>query len=202
MNESPKWQWDVYFKVVPKLPKETLLKALQFFDEENNMDLHRTAIDIGCGHGPDTIELLKRGWNVLAIDAQEEGLEIIRSSILPEWSKKLELQQKAFEGIKLRRAQFINASLSLPFCKPEYFKNLWIEIEDSIFSNGRFAGHLFGKRDSWAEYDNMTFHTQPDIEKMFRHFSIEYFSEKEFDGFQAGGVPKHWHMYELVAKKK
>ena len=96
----------------------------------------------------------------------------------------------------------VAASLSLPFCKPEYFKNLWIEIEDSIFSNGRFAGHLFGKRDSWAEYDNMTFHTQPDIEKMFRHFSIEYFSEKEFDGFQAGGVPKHWHMYELVAKKK
>jgi len=34
MSESPKWQWDIYYKAVPNVPKETLLRALHAFDEE------------------------------------------------------------------------------------------------------------------------------------------------------------------------
>jgi hypothetical protein len=56
MSESPNWQWDIYYKAVPNTPKDTLLKALQLFDNENCLD--KTAIDIGCGHGPDTFELI------------------------------------------------------------------------------------------------------------------------------------------------
>ncbi len=61
---------------------------------------------------------------------------------------------------------------------------------------------MFGINDSWAVYDNMAFHTRADIDKMFENFEIKYFSEVEQDGFQAGGVPKHWHLYDIVAQKK
>ena len=202
MSESPKWQWDVYYKVVPSTPKATLLVALKLFEDENYSNVEKDAIDVGCGHGPDTIELLKRGWNVLAIDREETGLEIIRNSINPEWTKSLELQKSSFEDMKLKSVNLINASLSLPFCRPEHFKKLWNEIDTSIITGGRFAGHFFGMRDSWAEYENMIFHDQSDIEGLFQHYKIEHFVEKEYDGFQAGGVPKHWHIYEVVAKKR
>lgn len=203
MPNSPNWEWTIYYKVVPNdKPKETLLKALELFEEKFDEASDKTAIDLGCGHGPDTLELLKRGWTVTAIDNQKEGLEIIKGLILPEWSERLQLQRSGFEGLKLNKVPFINASLCLPFCKPEFFKDLWDEIVNSIQSGGRFAGHLFGVHDSWAVYENMTFHTQSDMDKMFERFDIEYFNEFEQDGFAAGGYPKHWHLYEIVARKK
>nr|WP_312508672.1 class I SAM-dependent methyltransferase [Pseudomonas luteola] len=33
------------------------------------------ALDLGCGTGRDTLELLARGWDVIAVDAQAEALE-------------------------------------------------------------------------------------------------------------------------------
>jgi Methylase of polypeptide chain release factors len=203
MPNSPNWEWSVYYQVVPNdKPKETLLKALSFFEENSDSDYNRIAIDLGCGHGPDTLELLNRGWTVTAIDSQKEGLDIISRRILPEWSERLHILQSDFEGLKLQKAQLINASLSLPFCKPEYFNGIWNEIVHSIKDGGRFAGHLFGKNDSWAVFDNMSFHTRADIDMMFKDFDIEYFSEVEQDGFEAGGVPKHWHLFNIVARKK
>jgi trans-aconitate methyltransferase len=32
------------------------------------------AVDLGCGAGRDTAELLRRGWRVLAIDAEAEAI--------------------------------------------------------------------------------------------------------------------------------
>lgn len=203
MRNSPNWEWSVYYQNVPNnKPKDTLLKALGFFEESTGFDLNKKAIDLGCGHGPDTLELLKRGWTVTAIDSQKEGLDIVKNAIMPEWSERLELLQCGFEGLKLQKVQLVNASLSLPFCRPEYFDSLWNEIEESIAAGGRFAGHLFGMNDTWAEYDNMTFHTRNDIEEMFKAFDIEYLDELEQDGFQAGGVPKHWHLFSIVAQKR
>jgi hypothetical protein len=31
---------------------------------------------------------------------------------------------------------------------------------------------------------------------------VEYFEEREYDGYKAGGFLKHWHLYEVAAKKK
>lgn len=203
MPNSPNWEWDVYYQNVPNdKPKETLLKALSLFEEGHIPENQKVAIDLGCGHGPDTLELLRRGWEVTAIDSQKEGLDIIKGLVLPEWNQRLHLQQSVFEGLNLQKAQFINASLCLPFCRPEYFNSLWVEIVNSINVGGRFAGHLFGLNDSWAIYNNMTFHNQDNINKLFENFEIEYFFEVEQDGFQAGGVPKHWHLYNIVARKK
>ncbi len=113
---SPKWEWSIYYQVVPNnRQKETLLKALSLFEEDSSPGSGKMAIDLGCGHGPDTLELLKRGWTVTAIDSQKEGLDIIKNKALPEWSERLHPQQSEFEGLKLHKAHLVNASLSLPF---------------------------------------------------------------------------------------
>lgn len=183
-------------------PKETLIKALELFEEKSGTNSDKTAIDLGCGHGPDTLELLKRGWTVTAIDSQKDGLEIIKGMISPEWSERLQLRQSEFEGLKLQKALLVNASLCLFFSRPDYFNDIWNEIVDSINIGGRFSGNLCGLHDSWAVYENMTFHSQADIDRMFEKFDIEYFNETEQDVLLADRYPKHWHLYDIVARKK
>jgi hypothetical protein len=39
-------------------PRETLLKALAGFAREDSADIRRTAVDLGCGAGADSLELL------------------------------------------------------------------------------------------------------------------------------------------------
>ena len=63
--------WSRYYAAAGQDPRETLLAALERFDAEGRAGL---AVDLGCGTGRDTFELLRRGWRVLAIDAQSEAL--------------------------------------------------------------------------------------------------------------------------------
>ncbi|MGH7493349.1 MAG: hypothetical protein ACREOO_13290 [bacterium] len=46
-------------------PRETLLAALARFEGEESANLRRTAVELGCGAGADSLELLRQGWNVL-----------------------------------------------------------------------------------------------------------------------------------------
>jgi SAM-dependent methyltransferase len=43
----------------------------------------RLAIDLGCGEGTDALELLARGWLVLAVDAEPAGLALLQARIPP-----------------------------------------------------------------------------------------------------------------------
>ncbi|HKA27105.1 MAG TPA: class I SAM-dependent methyltransferase, partial [Gaiellaceae bacterium] len=60
-------------------PRETLLFALDLFEREGGGGKERLAVDLGCGEGRDTVELLRRGWRVLAIDAEREAIERLRT---------------------------------------------------------------------------------------------------------------------------
>ncbi|MFH7029096.1 MAG: class I SAM-dependent methyltransferase [Heteroscytonema crispum UTEX LB 1556] len=91
------------------------------FDSENATTESRFAIDLGCGEGRDTVELLRRGWRVLAIDGEVEAINRLlnRPSINREF---LETRVTRFENLILPDAvDLINASFSLPFCPPEFF---------------------------------------------------------------------------------
>ena len=67
--------WSAYYRAVAgRPPRDTLLKALDLFDLEKSPKSPRFAVDLGCGDGRDMVELLKRGWQVLAIDGNEEAI--------------------------------------------------------------------------------------------------------------------------------
>jgi trans-aconitate methyltransferase len=71
-----KQNWETYYQAVEgRPPHETLLKALSIFDAEPLLDRPRFAVDLGCGDGRDTVELLRRGWRVLAIDKEQNAFD-------------------------------------------------------------------------------------------------------------------------------
>ncbi len=194
--------WSSYYKNKSNLvPRDTLLKVIEFFENEKTSGEQLFAIDLGCGHGADTLELLKRNWKVLAIDSSAEGLAILEDSVIPSRKRNFRKVNMSFEDLKLMKCDLLNASYSLPFCKPEFFSRMMKEIDSSILKGGRFSGNFFGKNDSWAGNKNMTFHSKEELLNFFRNFEMEYLEEKDEDGVTASGESKHWHVYSVIAKK-
>ena len=202
-NDNARWNWDSYYaNVTNQNPRDILLKGLELMTNDLDNEKTHFAIDLGCGNGPDTMELLKRGWKVLAIDNEQSALTILEESIQKDWKERLETKRQSFDEVKLPSCDFIIASLSIPFCEPEHFPKFWEEIQNSLKVGGRFAGNFFGEKDGWANIDSMIFHTQEQVHELFNKFEIEYFNEWEYDRPTSGmGIMKHSHLFSVVGKK-
>src|SRR5579862_1586306 len=73
--------WPAYFDAVAGLPaRETLVYALARFEGDSHAELAEgaeegmLAVDLGCGDGRDAVEMLSRGWRVVAVDSEAEGI--------------------------------------------------------------------------------------------------------------------------------
>ncbi len=194
-------RWTDYYQAVAgRPPRETLLIALERFSAESSP--RKTAVDLGCGDGRDTVELLRRNWRVIAVDGEPEAIDRLRrrSDINRTY---LETRVQRFEELTLPPdVDLVNASFCLPFCPPDFFTGLWQEVVTALKPGGRFCGHLFGDRDSWAEYHDISFHTRPQLEQLLTPFEIELLDEEEHPGKTALGEEKHWHLYNIVARKQ
>lgn len=195
--------WVTYYQAVEgRPPRETLLKALAQFDVEPPKP--RLAVDLGCGDGRDTVELLRRGWQVLAIDGEPKAFERLldRPDVQP-FQTQLQTQLMRFEALTLPiEVDLINASFCLTFCPPARFPDLWQTIVAALKPGGRFCGHLFGDRDSWTIYPNRTHHSRPQVEALLQPFQVEWLEEEDHPGVTAIGEQKHWHLYNIVAQKR
>ena len=183
-----------YYDAVGDEPRDTLLAALDRFVAPG------TAVDLGCGTGRDTLELLRRGWQVVAIDSEAEAIGRLRAAARDD--VRLATQVAVYEDAALPECDLVNASWSLPFCRPEVFGVVWARIIDSLRPEGRFAGQLFGDRDEWSTESDMTFHTRAEAEGLFGVFELERFDEYEEDGQTVLGNPKQWHVFNVVARKR
>lgn len=197
--------WAEFYKVVRgRAPHETLYWALHLF--ASRTPTHGPspfAIDLGCGSGTDTIELLRRGWRVLAIDAHPAALESLLELVPSDLGALLECKQAAFEAMEpLPPADLVNAAASLPFCRPESFDGLWSRTVDAVRPGGRFSGHFFGEHDTWAAQPDMTCISRHLALDLLRPFEVEVFYENERDGTTALGERKHWHVFYVVARKR
>lgn len=204
--------WPGYFRsVAGREPRETLLDALARFDAEAPVDAAAAApshqplaIDLGCGEGRDTAELLRRGWRVLAIDGHPMGLDLLsQRTDIPDRSG-LQTLLAAFEDIapgSLPLCRLVNASFSLPFCPPSHFDTLWSEIRRAIEPGGRFAGQFFGERDSWASLPDRSHQTRDAVLHLLDGLEIERFDEEERDGTDCHQQAKRWHVFHVVGKR-
>lgn len=62
---------------------------------------------------------------------------------------------------------------------------------------------FFGTKDSWVEIKpKMVFLSKTEVLELFKNFDIIHFKEIEEDKKTALGVMKHWHIYDIIAKKK
>jgi tellurite methyltransferase len=196
--------WHRYYEAAGEAPRETLLDALGRFEQEGGGP--GLAVDLGCGTGRDTAELLRRGWRVVAIDAEKEAIERLRA--LLDSDERLTPVVSSIESARWPRARLVNASFALPFVPPAAFPEVWRRIRRSLEPGGRFSGQLFGDRDDWAggrglacHKGEITFHTPAEVDDLVRPFSIERLDEVEEDGETAIGEAKHWHLFNVVVRK-
>ncbi len=192
--------WPGYFASVAGKPaRETLLFALDRFGSEPPAD----AIDLGCGEGRDTQELLSRGWDVLAIDGSQEGIDLLLTRPGLKNHPKLTTRVSTFETLDdLPKVRLLNASFSIPFCHPDHFERFWGVVTGAIEPGGRFAGQLFGDRDSWAEISDRSHQPLAEAKRLFEGFELEMFDEEERDKQDFQGIEKRWHVYHVVARKR
>lgn len=193
--------WSAYYRAVAgRPPRDTLLAALERFEAESLPAKPRFAVDLGCGDGRDTVELLRRGWQVLAIDREQEAIALLLNRVKVE---QLQTSVTRFEDVTLPHfVDLVNASFALPFCLPEHFPQLWAKIVTAIKPGGRFCGQLFGDRDSWAVYTSMTHHTRQQLEELLQTFEVESLIEEEHPGKTAIQEEKYWHLFHVVARKQ
>jgi len=181
-------------------PRELLLRTLDHIDWEGKVRRKRRAVDLGFGAGTDTLELLRRGWDVLAIDQEPAAVAFLARRVSPRLRKSLTLRTSPMEGLSLPKVDLIYASYSLPFCDPAAFPRLWATLRRALVPGGHFAGQLFGDRDEWAGTRPMTFHTLSQARLLTRGFHVELFRETEEEGRSFEG-PKHWHYFDLILEK-
>jgi SAM-dependent methyltransferase len=160
----------------------------------------RLAIDLGSGDGTETLELLRRGWRVLAIDQEPEAMARLERALPPEHRDRLQTQVVGFVQMVLPAADVLYAGLSLPFCHPEDFDAVWRKITAAVRPGGCFAGHFFGDRDGWAHQGDMTFHSLTHVRALLKCFEILQLREQDEQGPSYAG-PKHWHVFHVIATK-
>jgi tellurite methyltransferase len=191
--------WGGYYDATfGRPPRRTLLAALDRFDP---VGPHRAA-DLGCGDGRDTIELLRRGWSVIAIDAAPVALDRLKARLDLPLGAKLETVCGKFEARAWPVVDLVNASFCLPLCPPALFPALWRKITASLALGGRFAGQLYGERDGWAADAAITILTEAAARQLFADYDLELFEAEESDAVTPRGKPKHWHIFHIVARKR
>ncbi len=191
--------WAGYYRWTEKRPpRELLVQALNHVDWERRVGRGpRTAIDLGFGAGNDTLELLRRGWTVLAIDQQPSAVKFLTRRVPPAHRARLTCLVAPMEGLELPPADLVYASFSLPFCAPHAFPALWKEIRSAIRPGGHFAGQLFGNLDQWHARSTMTFVDEPRVRRLARGLRTELLRETVEEGRSLLG-PKHWHYFDLI----
>ena len=193
--------WAAYYeKTGQRPPRSTLIRALDAFNAEGRPE-DASAIDLGCGSGRDTIEIIRRGWPVLAVDASQDAFDgLLGRGDLPAGAN-IETQLSRYEDMALPLADLINAGFSLPLCGKEAFPEVWQKIVDALRSGGRFSGQLYGDRDSWAGRPDLTHLSKDEVLAYLEALDVEYLEEEEDDSLTPRGRPKHWHIFHIVARK-
>ncbi len=201
MDFAARRDWPGYFRaMLGKPPRETLLKALELLQHQPVPDPF--AVDLACGEGRDTLELLRRGWRVLALDGHPMAIRLLTDRVPPEHAPRLTARVETFESCAWPPCRLLNCSFALPFCEPRHFDTLWSRIRAGIVPGGLFAGQLFGDRDSWAALPDRSHHRRDQLDALFDGFILEFLHEEERDDTTVEGEPKHWHVFHIVARRR
>jgi tellurite methyltransferase len=175
----------------------SLTRALRLWSAEPGF-----ALDLGCGAGRDSLHLLAQGWGVTALDRDPQALSTLALECPDEDRPRLQLLQRSCEDAgPLPAANLINASFALPFCPPAAFPALWQRIAGALCADGLFVGHFFADRDAWAGERPLTVHDRTALLRLFDSWETVHFEEHEWDGKTAVGQRKHWHLFEVIARR-
>jgi trans-aconitate methyltransferase len=161
----------------------------------------RVAIDFGCGGGVETRAMLTAGWRVLALDGEPGTRDRVLSTTQGSAQERLTIETIHFPDLTvLPAADLVYAGYSLPYILPDDFARVWGLIRSSLRPGAWFAGNFFGDRDSWADNPDETFFSEEAVRALFEGMAIMWFNVEDEDG-QADSGPKHWHVFDVIARQ-
>jgi tellurite methyltransferase len=176
-----------------KPPRSLLVEALDGADGSGKL-----ALDFGCGAGSDTKYLLKKNFEVEAVDGSKAAWDYLK--LLPH-QERLHFKHSDFESFKFGSYDFINAAYSLPFADNKEFSRIFKDLKNSLNPDGLFVGQLFGVNDQYKRPgETMTFLNKAEVEDLLKDLKIIKLKEIEKDGKLANGKPKHWHYFDIIAQ--
>lgn len=196
-SESSSWS-DFHKAALAAAPRELLVRTLNFFSVEGRKPT--VAVDLGCGSGRDTRELLRRGWHVHAVDAEPAGLELLRQSVPTDVQARLELHPTRFEAFAFPPCDLIWAGFALPFCQASEWPSLIARAVAALKPGGRIAGDLFGDRHAWASAAGVHTLTEAQVRAALQPLALEALDIE--DGYRvSGGEVTRWHAFGFAARK-
>ncbi len=201
VRKRPRRRWLAYYRWTAKRPpRELLLQALNHIEWEGGPPRRARAVEIGFGAGNDTLELLRRGWNVVAIDAEKDAANFLARRVPPRSRARLTTLVTPMEGLSVPAADFVYASFSLPFCSPDRFPELWTSIRSAVRPGGHFAGQFFGDQDGWNGEREMSFHGRRAVLDLARGWKVELVRETVEEG-RSFESTKHWHYFDVIFER-
>jgi hypothetical protein len=191
------YSWRKYYeKTKLNPPRSLLVAALPYVVDRG------CALDVGAGALVDSVYLLEQGFRlVVALDADETSRELSTTitdlHFIFEHKSFLEYQYKEFSY------DLVTGQYAFSFIPSDEFLQVFSAIQASVKRGGILVGNIFGDRDGWnKDGDYKTFLTKEECLKYFSNWEILHFEEKERDDETALGVPKHWHEFDIIARKK
>jgi SAM-dependent methyltransferase len=195
--------WDEYYaRTAGRAPSELLLAALNMTSAAASVGPGRVppvAVDLGCGDGVDTVELLRRGWRVSAVDAQPAAIAHVERAVPTADRPRLVTLVADFTTANLPDADLVHCGWSLPHCPAPAFDTVWTRIRRALRPGGLFAGQLLAPRDDWAATGAPGFDREG-LDRLLTGYRVERLTEIEADRASFDG-PKHWHYVELIARR-
>lgn len=160
----------------------------------------RLAVDLGFGSGVETEALLRRGWRVLAIDADPTAAELLAARLPAELSARLDIVTRNFADIDaLPEAHLVHAAWSLPYAG-KAFPRLWDTLMAALAPGGWIGCELFGDRDTMASHPGVSTQTEAEARRLLDGLDVAELDTIEQDGMSFGG-PQHWHVHAVVARR-
>ncbi len=185
-----------YFESTKNLPPSPLLIEALIYVKSSG----KKALDLGCGAGRDTRYLVANGYSVSAMDNDPSAQKYIA---LLQPSDKIEFTHSTYGDFNFTEYDVINARYALPFNPRSSFGAVMQNVVRALRPGGVFAGQLFGLHDEWnTPGSGMTFCRLSEVSELFQHLEIVKLTEKEEDGKLVGGGAKHWHVFDVIARKK
>ena len=178
-------------------PRPTLLDAVARFAAPG------FAVDLGAGTGRDTLELLRRGWRVLAIDREAGGDRAARELAGAD-ADRLETEGRPGSSEAAWPAcELVNASFALPFCPPGRVPGALAAdrrldpsrrpLRRPVLRPERRLGPHGAARCTPAR-------SSSELLRAVRGRAARRVRGR--DGPTAIGKSKHWHLYHVVARKR
>ena len=194
MGEAP-GRWGKYYeRTRDRAPHTSLLESVALATHKDS------ALDLGAGSLRDTRFLLQEGFaHVVAVDSEP----LVTQETVTEGRDRLEVILSSFENFDFPDNAFdlVNAQYSLPFTSPDSFVEVFEKTKASLKSGGVIVFQLFGEKDGWSDKADMTFHTLDEVRELLADMETITLKEEETDGVTSEGSAKHWHVFQITARK-